>query len=158
MPSGVKKKRLAKGTKTKARRPGGHVFRQQGAVRAHRPKAQLRHVKWKDVELERLNPLLSRQFVVGRDIMVARVLLKKGSVVPEHSHVNEQVTYVLEGALKFWIDGKEIVVQAGEVLTIPSNMPHKAKAMMDTVDLDVFSPPRADWINKDDSYLRGARK
>ena len=159
MPSGVKKNRPAKGTKSKARRPGGgHLFRQQGAVRARRPKAQLRHVKWKDVELERLNPLLRRQFVVGHDIMVARVLLKNGAVVPEHSHVNEQVTYILEGALKFWIDGKEVVVKAGEVLTIPSNMPHKAKAMMDTVDLDVFSPPRADWINKDDSYLRGARK
>ena len=159
MPSGVKKKRPAKGTKTKARRlGGGRVFRQQGAVRARGSKAQLRHVKWKDVELERLNPLLCRQFVVGHDIMVARVLLRNGAVVPEHSHVNEQVTYILEGALKFWIDGKEVVVKAGEVLTIPPNMPHKAKAMMDTVDLDVFSPPRADWINKDDSYLRGARK
>jgi quercetin dioxygenase-like cupin family protein len=123
-----------------------------------RPKALLRHLRWEDVEIEHLNPLLARQFVVGRDIMVARVLLKKGSIVPEHSHINEQVTYVLEGALKFWIDGKEIVVHAGEVLTIPPSMPHKAEAMADTVDLDVFSPPRADWINKDDAYLRGARR
>ena len=68
-------------------------------------------------------------------------------IVPEHSQVNEQVTCILEGALKFWINGKEIVVSAGEVLTIP-NMPHKAEALVDTVDLDVFSPPRADWINK----------
>jgi quercetin dioxygenase-like cupin family protein len=109
------------------------------------------------VELEALNPLLQRQFVVGRDIMLARVLLKKGCIVPEHSHVNEQLTYILEGALKFWIDGKELVVGAGEVLTIPSNMPHKAEALEDTVDLDVFSPPRADWINKDDRYLRGSK-
>jgi quercetin dioxygenase-like cupin family protein len=86
--------------------------------------------------------------------MVARVLIKKGGIVPEHSHHNEQVTYILEGALKFWIDGKEIVVNAGEVLTIPPNMPHRAEALVDTVDLDVFNPPRADWINKTDQYLR----
>jgi unsaturated pyranuronate lyase len=130
------------------------TFRQQGAP-ARRAKAELRHIPWNTVELEQLNPLLQRQFVVGRDIMVARVLLKKGCIVPEHCHVNEQVTYILEGALKFWIDGKEIVVNAGEVLTIPSNMPHKAEALADTIDLDVFNPPRADWMNKDDSYLRG---
>ena len=74
----------------------------------------------------------------GENLMMARVLLKKGCVVPEHSHVNEQLTYILEGALKFWIEGKEIVVRAGEVLGIPSNMPHKAEAVEDTVDLDVF--------------------
>jgi len=130
------------------------TFHQNGAPR-QRIKASLRHIPWNTVELEDLNPLLQRQFVVGRDIMLARVLLKKGCIVPEHSHVNEQVTYILDGALKFWIDGKEIVVNAGEVLTIPSNMPHKAEALADTVDLDVFSPPRADWINKDDRYLRG---
>ena len=92
--------------------------------------------------------------VTGDKIMLARVLLKKGSIVPEHSHENEQVTYILEGALKFWIDGREIIVHAGEVLCIPSNMPHKAEAMEDTVDLDVFCPPRQDWLNKSDSYLR----
>lgn len=134
------------------------VFKQRGVVSTRRRKAELKYIKWDAVELEQLNPLLQRQFVVGRDIMVARVLLKKGAVVPEHSHVNEQVTYILEGALKFWIDGREIVVHAGEVLTIPPNMPHKAEAVVDTVDLDVFSPPRADWMNKDDSYLRGTSK
>ena len=116
----------------------------------------LKHIAWKDVELEKLNPLLDRQMVSGGKIMLARVLLKKGCVVPEHSHENEQVTYILEGALKFWIDGKEIVVRAGEVLCIPSHMPHKAEAVEDTVDLDVFYPPRQDWLNKTDSYLRGA--
>ncbi len=115
----------------------------------------LKHTRWSDIELEHLNPLLDRQLVVGENIMVARVLLKKGCIVPEHSHVNEQVTYVLEGALKFWIDGKEIVVAAGEVLCIPPNMPHAAEALEDTVDLDVFHPPRADWINRTDAYLRG---
>lgn len=116
----------------------------------------LKHIAWKDVELEQLNPLLDRQMISGDKIMLARVLLKKGSVVPEHSHENEQVTYILDGALKFWIDGKEIVVRAGEVLCIPSHMPHKAEAVEDTVDLDVFYPPRQDWLNKTDSYLRGA--
>ena len=114
----------------------------------------LKHVRWQDVELEKLNPLLDRQLVVGKDLMVARVLLKKGCVIPLLSHVNEQVTYILEGALKFWIDDKEIVVHAGEVLCIPSNMPHKAEALEDTVDLDIFNPPRRDWINKTDEYLR----
>ncbi|HWY55215.1 MAG TPA: cupin domain-containing protein [Terriglobales bacterium] len=120
-------------------------------------KANLKHIPWNSVELEDLNPLLQRHFVVGQDIMLARVLLKKGCIVPEHSHHNEQITYILEGALKFWIDGKELVVNAGEVLTIPPNMPHKAEALENTVDLDVFNPPRADWINKTDKYLRGGK-
>jgi len=87
--------------------------------------------------------------------MVAQVFIAKDAVVPTHHHESEQLTYILEGALKFWIDGREITVHAGEVLTIPPNMPHKAEALVDTVDLDVFNPPRADWINKDDKYLRG---
>ena len=120
-------------------------------------KLGLKYIPWNAVELEDLNPLLQRQFVVGQEMMLARVLLKKGCIVPEHSHHNEQITYVLEGALKFWIDGKVIVVNSGEVLTIPPYMPHKAEALSDTVDLDVFSPPRADWINKTDKYLRGGR-
>lgn len=114
----------------------------------------LQHIPWHTVPLEDLNPLLQRQFVVGQDIMLARVLLKKGCIVPEHSHHNEQLTYIVEGALKFWIDNREITIHAGEVLCIPSHMPHKAEAMEDTVDLDIFTPPRADWINKTDQYLR----
>src|SRR5215472_10137130 len=116
----------------------------------------MKYTSWKDVELEPLNPLLDRQMITGDKIMLARVLLKKGCVVPEHSHENEQVTYILEGALKFSIAGKEIVVHAGEVLCIPSNLPHKAEAIEDTVDLDVFYPPRQDWLNKTDAYLRNA--
>ena len=119
--------------------------------------AALQHIPWHTIPLEDLNPLLQRQFVVGQEIMLARVLLKKGCIVPEHSHHNEQLTYILDGALKFWIDGKEIVVNAGETLCIPSNMPHKAEALEDTIDLDVFAPPRADWINKTDQYLRGKK-
>ena len=114
-----------------------------------------KHIAWKAVELEQLNPLLGRQMVSGDKIMLARVLLKKGCVVPHHSHENEQVTYILEGALKFWIEGKEVVVHAGEVLCIPSNVPHKAVALEETLDLDIFSPIRHDWLKKDDDYLRG---
>lgn len=115
----------------------------------------LQYIPWNSVPLEDLNPLLQRQMVWGQEIMLARVLLKKGCIVPQHSHHNEQLTYILEGALKFWIDGREIIVHAGETLSIPSNMPHKAEALEDTVDLDVFAPPRADWISKTDQYLRG---
>jgi quercetin dioxygenase-like cupin family protein len=114
----------------------------------------LKHISWDTVPIEQLNPLLQRHFIVGENLMIARVLLKKGSVVPRHSHHNEQVTYILEGALQFLIDGKEIVVRAGEVLCIPPNMPHEALALEDTVDLDVFNPPREDWIEKRDEYLR----
>jgi quercetin dioxygenase-like cupin family protein len=115
-----------------------------------------KHIAWNDVEAEQLNPLLDRQMITGEKVMLARVLLKKGCVVPEHSHENEQLTYILEGALKFWIGGKEVVVSAGQVLCIPPHLPHKAEALEDTVDLDVFYPPRQDWLNKTDAYLRGA--
>jgi quercetin dioxygenase-like cupin family protein len=127
----------------------------KAAAKKRVSKVELKHVPWHTVELEDLNPLFQRQFVVGQQIMVARVLMKKGCIIPLHSHHNEQFSYILEGALKFWIDGKEIVVNAGEVLTIPSHIPHKAEALEDTVDLDIFNPPRADWINKTDQYLRG---
>jgi quercetin dioxygenase-like cupin family protein len=118
---------------------------------------QPQHLPWHTIPLEDLNPLLQRQFVVGQEIMLARVLLKKGCIVPEHSHHNEQLTYILEGALKFWIGGREIVIRAGEVLCIPAQLPHKAEALEDTVDLDIFNPPRADWINGTDQYLRGQK-
>jgi len=112
------------------------------------------YVRWKDIEVEQLNPLIGRQFVVGKDVMVARVLLKKGANVPLHHHHNEQITYILEGALEFLIAGERIVVHAGEVLYIPPNVPHEANALEDTVDLDIFNPPRQDWIDRDDAYLR----
>jgi quercetin dioxygenase-like cupin family protein len=118
---------------------------------------ELKYLAWKDVEREHLNPQIDREMVVGDKIMLARVLMRKGAHVPLHHHHNEQVTYILEGALKFSIGGKEIVVRAGEVLCIPPNMPHEAWALEDTVDLDVFDPPREDWLNKTDSYLRHGR-
>jgi quercetin dioxygenase-like cupin family protein len=128
--------------------------RRPAAKKAASAKVELQYVPWHTIPLEELKPLLKRQFVVGQEIMLARVLLQKGCIVPLHSHHNEQLTYILDGALKFWIDGKEIVVHSGEVLCIPANMPHMAEALEDTVDLDVFTPPRADWINKTDEYLR----
>jgi quercetin dioxygenase-like cupin family protein len=120
-------------------------------------KPELQHTRWSSVELEDLNPLLQRQLVVGHQIMLARVLLKTGCVVPRHSHHNEQVSYVLNGALRFSVDGREIVVNAGDVLTIPPHMPHKVVALVDSVSLDIFHPPRQDWIDKTDRYLRAGK-
>jgi quercetin dioxygenase-like cupin family protein len=120
-------------------------------------KAVLQHVVWESVELEQVNPLLLRHFVVGRNVMLARIFLRKGSLVPLHSHNNEQISYVLEGALRFWIDDKEVVVRSGEVLLIPPNLPHKIETLEVTLSLDIFDPPRADWINKTDAYLRKAK-
>jgi len=118
------------------------------------PNEPVSHTKWDDIEVEQLSSHIGRQFIVGTNVMIARVLLKKGAIVPMHHHHNEQASYILEGALKFFIDGKEIVVRSGEVLCIPPNVPHEAHALEDTVDLDVFNPPRQDWIDRDDSYLR----
>lgn len=115
----------------------------------------LQYVPFEKMPVEELNPLIGRQFVYGERAMLARVLLRKGAVVPEHSHDNEQITYILEGALRFTMgNGQVITVAAGEVLVIPSHMPHRAEALEDTVDLDIFTPPRADWIAKTDAYLR----
>jgi quercetin dioxygenase-like cupin family protein len=144
-------------TRTKAKSAKPRSRAKHASIRPAAAPAASQYIPWKSVPLEELNPLLQRQFVVGQELMLARVLLKKGCIVPEHSHHNEQLTYIVEGALKFWIDGKEIVVNAGEVLCIPAYMPHKAEALEDTIDLDVFNPPRADWINKADQYLRGAK-
>jgi quercetin dioxygenase-like cupin family protein len=116
---------------------------------------------WKDVKTEELNPLLSRQVLTAKDTMIAKVILKKGCVVPAHHHINEQITYILDGCLRFWIGdhaanpGSEYVdVGPGEVLLIPSNVPHRAEALVDTVDIDVFNPPREDWLKGTDAYLR----
>lgn len=106
--------------------------------------------------VEALNPLIDRQFVHGSQAMLARIVLRRGATVPRHSHQNEQITYVLEGALQFTMgDGQIVTVRAGELLVIPANMPHQAVALEDTLDLDVFAPPRADWIAGTDAYLKG---
>ncbi len=112
--------------------------------------------RWDDIPLEKVTDEIDRKIINGNRMMLTQVFLKKGSVVPMHSHDNEQLTYILEGALKFWIaeeDSEPIVVSAGEVLVIPSNVPHKAEALADTVDVDVFSPPRQDWLDGTDTYF-----
>ncbi len=115
------------------------------------------HYTWEEMPRERVTDLLERRLITGDRMMLAHVYLKKDCVVPKHSHENEQLTYVLEGGLRFWIgeDEAEIVdVLPGQVLVIPSHVPHKALALSDTLDVDVFSPPRQDWLNKTDDYLR----
>ena len=119
--------------------------------------ASVTKYKWDDMPKERVNDLLDRRLITGERMMLAHVYLKKGAIVPLHSHENEQLTYILEGALKFWIGseaGETLVVRAGEVLVIPSNVPHKAEAVEDTLDVDIFCPPRQDWLDKTDAYLR----
>ena len=118
-------------------------------------RSHMEYQTWESVPLEVMSDMISRKVISGDKAMVAQVFLKKGAVVPEHHHESEQITYILEGALKFEIEGKEIVVHKGEVLSIPSNVPHRAVAMEDTLDLDVFSPPRQDWLDGTDLYLRG---
>jgi quercetin dioxygenase-like cupin family protein len=120
-------------------------------------KNEVSFFRWDSMKKERVSDMLERRLITGERVMLAHVYLKKGCIVPKHSHDNEQITYILEGALKFSIgdDGaEEIVVHAGEVLLIPSNVPHKAEALEETLDVDVFSPPRADWLAKTDDYLR----
>jgi len=113
--------------------------------------------RWDQIPKERVSAMLDRRLITCNRMMIAHVYLKKGCIVPKHQHENEQITYILEGALKFWIGDdqkKEVIVRAGEVLTIPSNVWHKAEALEDTLDVDIFDPPRQDWLEKTDSYLR----
>jgi quercetin dioxygenase-like cupin family protein len=118
-----------------------------------------RHHSWKSMAKEELSPTIGRKMIVGERMMIAQIFLKKGTVVPRHHHENEQITYILEGALRFHLgaDGaQEVTVRAGEVLTIPPNLPHTAEALEDTLDVDIFDPPRQDWLNGTDAYLRGS--
>ncbi len=113
--------------------------------------------RWDDMPKENVTEMLDRRLITGDRIMLAHVYLKKGAIVPRHAHENEQLTYILEGALRFWIgedESETIDVRAGEVLHIPSNVQHKAEALEDTLDVDIFSPPRQDWLDKTDEYLR----
>jgi quercetin dioxygenase-like cupin family protein len=116
--------------------------------------AGMEHYTWENMEKEVLNPRISRKVIAGEKVMVAQVFISKGGVVPEHHHESEQITYILEGALEFEIEGRTIVVSAGQVLRIPSHVPHRAVALEDTLDLDIFSPIRTDWLTKQDDYLR----
>jgi quercetin dioxygenase-like cupin family protein len=118
------------------------------------PLSTLEKSSWKTMEIEQLNDKLSRQMISGENATISQLLLKKGAAVPRHSHMNEQYSWIISGALKFIFDDREIMVGAGDVLVIPANVPHSAVALEDTVDVDIFAPRREDWIRKEDSYLR----
>lgn len=117
---------------------------------------RVQHVRWEDLPRERVKDGLERRIITGQGMMIAHVYLEKGCVVPMHHHENEQITYILEGALHFRLGGeepREVIVRAGEVLQIPSNVPHEAVALEDTLDVDIFSPPRSDWLDGSDTYF-----
>jgi quercetin dioxygenase-like cupin family protein len=112
---------------------------------------------WNEMPRETVSPMLDRRLITADRMMLAHVYLKKGCIVPKHQHENEQLTYILEGALRFWIgddESQEVIVRAGEVLHIPAMVFHKAEALEDTLDVDIFDPPRQDWLDKTDAYLR----
>ena len=115
------------------------------------------HYVWNNMTAETLKGTITRKLISSERMMIAHVYFKKGDDVPLHKHENEQLTYILSGALHFWFgaEGKdEITVRAGEVVVIPSNVPHRALALEDTLDVDVFNPPRQDWLSGTDAYLR----
>lgn len=122
--------------------------------------SHVRHTRWEDIRREKVTDDIARRLFTGERMMLAQVYLDEGAIVPWHSHENEQLTWVLEGALRFWVgeegsaDMREVVVSAGDVLFIPGNVPHKAEALADTLDVDVFSPPRQDWLDGTDDYFR----
>lgn len=110
--------------------------------------------RWNDITEEQINPLIARRFITAERLTLARFELKRGSVVPQHAHENEQVSYIVSGALKFIVDGGEVIVRAGEVLQIPPNVPHAAEAIEDTLAIDVFTPVRQDWVDRTDTYFQ----
>ncbi|MBI1873552.1 MAG: cupin domain-containing protein [Acidobacteria bacterium] len=113
----------------------------------------VRLYRWDEIALEKVTELVSRKIITGEREMLTQIYLKKGCLVPMHSHVSEQMTYILQGALRFQIGGEEITVRVGEVLHIPSWVPHQAEALEDTFELDLFSPIRQDWLDKTDDYF-----
>ena len=115
----------------------------------------VQHFRWEEMEKETVTDAIKRRIVTGEQAMLAHIYLDKGASVPTHSHHNEQITYLLEGVLKFWIgeDREELILKAGEVLLIPPHVPHAAEALEDCLDVDVFSPPREDWLNGTDDYF-----
>jgi quercetin dioxygenase-like cupin family protein len=114
----------------------------------------VRLYRWDEIALEKVTEVISRKFITGHREMLAQVYLKRGAVVPMHSHDSEQLSYVLQGALRFLVGGESITVREGEVLHIPSWVEHQAEALEDTFELDVFSPIRQDWLDKTDDYFR----
>jgi quercetin dioxygenase-like cupin family protein len=106
--------------------------------------------RWDEIALEKVTEMISRKIVSGEREMLAQIYLKRGALVPIHTHDSEQMTYILQGSLRFLVAGEEIIVREGEVLHIPSRLPHQAEALEDTLELDVFSPVRAEWMDAAD--------
>lgn len=118
------------------------------------------HYKWEKIPREQLNSDIDRRIITGTNMMIAHIYIKEGGVAPKHDHKNEQITYVLEGALKFLLgedQQEEVIMRAGEVLVLPPYLPHSAVALEDTLDVDIFTPPREDWLDGSDAYLRGGK-
>jgi quercetin dioxygenase-like cupin family protein len=127
--------------------------------------SDVRHLSWDSIPLEQLNPLISRQLITTDRMMMAHVHLSKGAIVPAHDHHNEQFTYIVSGRLRFWIGEHAdapgdtyIDVKPGEVLVIPGMVRHRAEALEDTLDMDVFNPPRQDWLDGSDAYIRSGSR
>lgn len=116
--------------------------------------SEIQKTSWKAIEVEKMNDLLSRQMISGENATISQLLLKRGAVVPRHSHVNEQYSWILSGSVKFMFDDREVLLGPGDILLIPAHAPHSAIALEDTVDIDIFAPRRDDWIRKEDAYLR----
>ena len=110
---------------------------------------------WTQVTEEPLTPTATRQMIHGSTLTVAKLRTKKGSIVPTHSHNNEQITTMEKGSMLFVTPTEQIVVHAGESLVIPPNVPHSVESLEDCVAIDIFSPVREDWVRGDDAYLRG---
>ena len=110
--------------------------------------------KWNEILEEPLNPMVTRQMLHGSSVTVAKLRTRKGSIVPTHSHINEQITTIEKGSMLFVTPTEQIVVHAGESLCIPPNVPHSVESLEDTVAIDIFSPVREDWLRGDDAYLR----
>ena len=130
---------------------GAHRYYSQRSTNRELP---LKHFDWSQVPQENLNEKLSRKFVNGEKVMVAQLFLKQGCLIPEHSHESEQMSFVVTGSLKFFLEGEERIVKSNELLHIPSRIKHSAEALEDTLTYDIFSPIRQDWIEGDDAYLR----
>ena len=117
----------------------------------------LSKINWEEVPVEVVNPSMSRQIVAGEKIMIVRMEFKDGFIVPLHHHVNEQITQVISGTIRFWFgedESQEMDIHAGEVVVIPSDLPHKALIIGDVVAVDTWAPPRQDWLDGTDTYLR----
>lgn len=115
---------------------------------------QVRHWKMSEAPLEAINPTMKRRMVWGERLMASWIEFKAGAVVPTHQHENEQLTYCISGVMRFLFPEQELILRAGEVLVIPGNVPHGAEMIEDVIEMDFFSPPRADWIAGTDTYLR----